>query len=339
MLRRFDQRITKFTLRTAVLVAVLVTASLWSCSRGNYSGKMVSITIGTLPYEGSALIYIAHEQNFFKANGLDITIKDYETGLATTDALNKGEVEVAACAEFIIVGKACQKEKILNIATIAKNLNELIIGRTDRGIKTFADLRRKKVGVTRKTVAEFYLGRFLELNGMSITEVILVDLLPSQLREALAHGDVDVVIAWQPWASQIEKQVPSDKVVWPAQSNQLLYWNLIGRDTWVVNHPELIKRLLNSLIQAEGYLAGHADEARAIVQKRLKYDDPYMAKIWSQQQSSVTLDLSLIAAMEDEARWMIKNNLTRERTVPDFTNYIYVDGLKEIKPEAVSIIR
>jgi NitT/TauT family transport system substrate-binding protein len=43
--------------------------------------------------------------------------------------------------------------------------------------------------------------------------------------------------------------------------------------------------------------------------------------------------------MEDEARWMIKNNLTRERAIPDFTNYIYLDGLKAIKPEVVNIIR
>jgi NitT/TauT family transport system substrate-binding protein len=64
-----------------------------------------------------------------------------------------------------------------------------------------------------------------------------------------------------------------------------------------------------------------------------------MAKIWSQQQSSVTLDQSLIAAMEDEARWMIKNGLTTEKAVPDFTNYLYLDGLKAVKPEAVSIIR
>ena len=39
--------------------------------------------------------------------------------------------------------------------------------------------------------------------------------------------------------------------------------------------------------------------------------------------------------MEDEARWMIKNNLTTEKQVPDFMNYIYADGLKAIKPEAV----
>ncbi len=323
-----------------VLAVVLIIAfGLGACSRGNYSGKMEPIIIGTLPYEGSALIYIAEDQNLFKANGLDITIKDYETGLVSTDALKRGEVDVSACAEFIIVGKAFQKEKILGIATIAKNLNELIIGRTDKGIKTFADLKGKKVGVPRKTAAEFYLGRFLELNGMSIKEITLVDLLPSQLQDALAHGDVDAVIAWQPWASQIEKQVLNDKVVWPAQSNQLLYWNIIGIDTWVVNHPDLVKRLLSSLIQAEEYLVRHPSEAKAIVQTRLKYDDTYMAKVWPQQESSVTLDNSLIVALEDEARWMIKNNLNQEMQVPDFVNYIYLDALKAIKPEAVNIIR
>ncbi len=43
--------------------------------------------------------------------------------------------------------------------------------------------------------------------------------------------------------------------------------------------------------------------------------------------------------MEDEARWIIKNNLTTEKTVPNFSDYIYEAGLEAIKPEAVNIIR
>jgi hypothetical protein len=43
--------------------------------------------------------------------------------------------------------------------------------------------------------------------------------------------------------------------------------------------------------------------------------------------------------MEDEARWMIKNKLTKEKNVPNFLDYIYEDALKAVKPEAVNIIR
>jgi hypothetical protein len=34
---------------------------------------------------------------------------------------------------------------------------------------------------------------------------------------------------------------------------------------------------------------------------------------------------------------MIKNNLTAEKTIPYFLDYIYTKGLEEIKPEAVNI--
>ena len=96
---------------------------------------------------------------------------------------------------------------------------------------------------------------------------------------------------------------------------------------------------MKSLAQAEDHIAGHQDEAKAIVKKRMNFDAPYMEMIWPRYQFALSLDQSLITAMEDEARWMIKNNLTRERTIPDFTNYIYIDGLKAIKPEAVKIIK
>jgi NitT/TauT family transport system substrate-binding protein len=64
-----------------------------------------------------------------------------------------------------------------------------------------------------------------------------------------------------------------------------------------------------------------------------------MAAFWTEHQLSVSLDQALIAAMEDEARWMIRSNLVSENQVPDFLNYTYPDALKAAEPDAVSIIR
>ena len=62
-----------------------------------------------------------------------------------------------------------------------------------------------------------------------------------------------------------------------------------------------------------------------------------MAAVWSRNDFSLSLDQSLVVAMENEARWMIKNRLTFETEVPDFLNYIYVEGLNSIKPGSVDI--
>jgi NitT/TauT family transport system substrate-binding protein len=117
------------------------------------------------------------------------------------------------------------------------------------------------------------------------------------------------------------------------------FWSVVSTPGWINQHPELARQFLKSLAQAEEYITQHPAEAKKILQKRLKLDDTYIATVWSQNQFSLSLDQSLIAAMEDEARWMIKNNLTREKQIPDFMNYVYVDGLKAVKPEAVKIIR
>lgn len=324
-----------------VVLAVLLVASfaLWSCSQGSYPGKMETVTIGATPIELNALIYVAGEHRFFTNNGAQVVFKDYDTGVAAVDGLLKGEVDIALTTEFVIVGKSLQKQDIRDLATIDKSMLFYIIARTDRGIKTTADLKGKRIGVPRQTITGFYLGRMLELNGMRIQQVTTVDTKALDPAGTIAGGDVDAIVTWEPHVTEIRQQMGNGVIIWPAQSGQVSFWSVASTPGWINQHPDLVRQFLKSLAQAEEYITQHPADAKKILQKRLKLDDTYIATVWSQNQFSLSLDQSLILAMEDEARWMIKNNLTTEKHIPDFTNYIYIDGLKVLKPEAVNIIR
>jgi hypothetical protein len=63
-----------------------------------------------------------------------------------------------------------------------------------------------------------------------------------------------------------------------------------------------------------------------------------MEKIWPEHRFSLTLDQSLIVAMEDETRWMMKNNLTNKSVMPNYFDYIYTNGMSTVKPESMNII-
>jgi NitT/TauT family transport system substrate-binding protein len=319
------------------MLAMLVGS--WSCSKGDYSGKVETVTIGQNPNETKALIYIAEERGLFATNGLNVVFRDYDTGAEVADAMLNGEIDLATCAEYVIVRNVLKKKNIRNIASISKFQNTYIIGRTDKGIRGIADLKEKRIGVARETSSEFFLGRFMDLHGMSIRQVTLINVTPAQSEQALVRGSVDAVAVIEPHANTIKQKLGDSGVIWPAQSSQLTYFNIISTEAWASSHPEVIGRLLRALAQAENYAASHPNEAKAIVQKRLRYDDSYMDAIWPEYQLSVSLDQGLIAAMEDEARWMIRNNLTSEKHIPDFVNYLYTDGLNAIRPEAVNIIR
>jgi NitT/TauT family transport system substrate-binding protein len=127
-------------------------------------------------------------------------------------------------------------------------------------------------------------------------------------------------------------------VIWPAQSSQAAFGVMTCRNDLIRSNPEAVNRFLKSIDQAGEYSINHPEATLAIVQKKTYHEDSYMATIWPKHQVSLSLDQSLVLAMEDEARWMIKSNLTTEKTIPNFRNYIYTKGLEEVEPESVNII-
>ncbi len=66
--------------------------------------------------------------------------------------------------------------------------------------------------------------------------------------------------------------------------------------------------------------------------------DAYVQQVWPENQYTLTLDQSLILTMEDQARWMKINGFT-SNPVPNFLNYIYLEGLQAVDPGSVNIIR
>jgi NitT/TauT family transport system substrate-binding protein len=47
----------------------------------------------------------------------------------------------------------------------------------------------------------------------------------------------------------------------------------------------------------------------------------------------------MLITFEEHALWMIKQALTDVTEFPNYLDYIYMDALEKVKPEAVGIIR
>lgn len=321
------------------LVIILAAAGLWFLGGSSpaISGETEQITLGNVPVAASALIYIADDRDFFAANGLNVIVRDYPTGTATTDALLADETELAFVAEFPLVRRAFDGENISVIAVMDRFQEQRLFVRRDRGVTEPANLTGKRIGIPRNTIAEFYLGRFLELHGVSLQEVTIVDVGASLAEGILANGSVDAVVTREPYTSRIQKWMGDEVISFPIQNNQPGYGMIVARNDWIESHHDTVVHFLTALAQAEIYADQNPEQAQEIVRNRLDFEEDFSATIWSENQVSLTLDQSLITAMEDEARWMIANNMTNATEVPEFRKYIYTEGLKAVKPESVNI--
>jgi len=322
----------------AALVLVGFGAWYFTSSPTAYFGTPESITVGNMLYEYSGLIFIASDQGFFAGNGLNVTLLNYVSTVASIKGMEKNDTDIALVPEYSIVTEAFNKEDISVIGNIDKYQSVFLICRKDKGVNDFSDLKGRSIGATRSTIGEFYLGRFLDLHDMHMGDVTLVDMPTSQYVQAFTNGSVDAVVVVYKYLDQSKERLGTNLTAWPIQSSQEGYVVLACRNDWAASHPETINKFLRSMIQAEEYAITHPDEAKAIIQKWMNYTDATMDAIWPDHQYSLTLDQSLILAMEDEGRWMIRNNLTSEKTIPDFRKYLYTEGLEVVRPESVNVI-
>ena len=210
----------------AILVAVIVLSSfVYLNSQKPYSGGVESISLGLIPLELNSLIYVADNQHYFAANGLDVTIKSYSSGFASINGLLNGEVNIGFAAEFVVAEEALANASFYAFGSIAKYNIYNVVARTDHGIAHVSDLAGKKIGVAFGTIAQFYLGTFLDQNNINPNQVTAVNVPNTQTADALANGTVDAAVTYQPIIGQIESRLGNATVIWPSQANQLGYYD------------------------------------------------------------------------------------------------------------------
>ncbi len=283
-------------------------------------------------------MYIAVNQGFLNDNGLNVTIKNYDSGVTSTNALLNGEADIAEGAEFTFVNAIFNNNSISVISINDKFENDYIVGLKSHGVETISDLKGKTIGVAKGSIAEFYLGRFLDLNGMNFGDVNIVNVVPKEYVKVVANGTVDALVAWQPYINQIQDEVDGI-VTWQVQNGQEVYGVLVCNNAWLTQHSDMAEHFLKALKEAEDYAFHHPDIAKAIVKNDLNYSDAYITTVWSKHSYLLLIDQSLVTAMKDEAQWMINNKLTNQTKVPNFTDNIYTDGLKAVKPDSITVIK
>jgi NitT/TauT family transport system substrate-binding protein len=323
----------------AILAGVLIPLLICSCSNAPVKTEAITLGLGSSA-PGFTPIYVAQNEGYFTKNGLNVTINYYASGQAAVQGLLNNQVDIAGTTEYPIVACAFNGNPVSIIATMDKDQAFYLTGRKDLGIKNISDLKGKTIGLPQGTIGEFYLGRLLELNGLTMSDVTIVNTSMTSAAGAIENGKVDAVVVSQPYSYDILQQLGTNGIQWSAQNGQSAFDNLAANNDWITGNPKTVVEFLKALNQAEDFIVKNPAAAEATQQTLLNNtDDSFLTQGWPQQQFSLSLDESMIAAMEDEARWMIANNLTTQTQVPNFLNYIYLNGVKSVDPEAINVIQ
>ena len=329
--------------RISVLIAAVLCAGMFSaCTRSDRqpAGPLEKIRIAYAESSDSALAQIAQVQGYYLQEGLEAIPQKYPYGKVALQAVLEDRADFATVAETPVMFAVMKGANIAVIATIlTTNRNCVVIARKDKGILAPSDLKHRKIATTFGTISEFFMDSFLLAQGISRKDMTVVNLQPDKMQEALATGVVDAVSAFSPYTVNIRKSLGDREITFFNEDIYTQTFNVVATREYISKNPENVRKVLRALVEAEEFARLEPAKAQQITADFCRIDKAVIHALWESENFNVSLDQVLVLSLEDESRWAIKNKLVPGAKVPNFLEFIYVDGLAAVQPQAVGLIR
>jgi NitT/TauT family transport system substrate-binding protein len=221
------------------------------------------LKIGYSDWPGFTIFEVAKQKEWFKEAGLDVDLVWFDY-LPSLDAFAAGKVDAvtAVATDALVTGANGAKSKIIAILDYSDG-SDMIIGKP--GIESIKDLKGEKVGIEATLVEHLLLLEALKQNGMTQSDVEIVNTATNETPQTLASGKIAAIGAWYPVSSQALKQVPgSKKLFTSADAKGLIYDVLAVNPVSFAKHKDDWAKIVQIFYKCVDYIKDPATRQDAI---------------------------------------------------------------------------
>jgi NitT/TauT family transport system substrate-binding protein len=146
------------------------------------------------------------------------------------------------------------------------------------------------------------------------------------------------VAGWEPFLTEIREKLGANAISFSGEDVYESIYNLVGMQQYVLAHPETVRRVLRALVHGSRYCRDNPEAMQPVLAATAKQSREAVLAAWPSYHFEMELDQGLVLALEDRARWAIRNQMAASEQMPNFLEYIYLDGMTAVQPSAVTII-
>jgi ABC-type nitrate/sulfonate/bicarbonate transport system substrate-binding protein len=257
--------------RVIILCLILLSDALLPVPRADAQDR-IRMGLSSVSALHSAM-WVAEQKGLFRKHGIDTEIiVTGQGGAAGISALLANDIQLVASAGDALVAAALQGADTVMIAGVVNKGLQRIMVRPD--IKTPAELRGKRVGVTRiGAVSHSVLLMILKRWNMSPTDVQVLQVGSSpNMLASMEKGGLDAAVITIP--SMFVAEDRGYKVLLDLADTDIYYLQTMVATTrsYVKAHRDKAIRFLKGYLEGIAYFKQNRKESLEVVKKKLRLD-------------------------------------------------------------------
>lgn len=221
-----------------------------------------TVNIGTMNLVNGDLI-AQYEEYYENELGVNVNIVQFDSGQDVNTALAAGSIDISELGSSpTALGISSDVDyQVFWIGDIIGSAESLVV-KNDSGINSLSDLKGKKIATPFASTAHYSLLNALKLEGISESEVTLLDLQPADIYAAWTRGDIEAAYVWYPVLSQLLEDgsilTGSDKL---AEQGIITADLNVVRTEYAEKNPDVVTNYVKAQIKANDILLNEPDKA------------------------------------------------------------------------------
>ncbi len=229
------------------------------------------VKIGVSDWPGWVAWYIAEQKGYFKKYGADVKLVWFANYTDSISALSAGQVDGNSQTwsdTMAPLAKGIPLKTILVNDNSAGN-DALMVGPK---IKSFKDLKGKKIALEEFSVSHFLLTMGLAKHGMSLKDVKVVNLSAGDAAAAFMAGRVDAAVVWNPWVNKIQTSGKGTPLFTSKDVPGMVPDLLVVQEKSLKAKRKDYLGMIKAWYDVEAFLRSNPDEAAKIMAKVVGMD-------------------------------------------------------------------
>lgn len=200
------------------------------------------------------------------AQDIHLSWHEFASGQPLLEALNVGNLDLSAdVADTVPVFAQAAGAHLAYFAQEAPSpAAQAILVRGDAPLRGLADLRGKKVAVTKAAGSHYLLLAALASAGLKFSDIQPAYLTPADGRAAFENGKVDAWVTWEPFLSGAQRQLSTRTL---ADGDKLAAYQryYLTSERFAKEHPQVLEVVFAELVKAGDWLRANPREAARIL--------------------------------------------------------------------------